>query len=189
MESDSSVQKLVQILEPLVLDLEEKKKYLENQKEDLESVSRLLAYTKDNIEMVGIYADQELITGNLDKIGCSKEDYKACCYLLKSDDAKVKSLPQYESSYNTISDIIEFFKLHKAELMVEIQELKDSLEKKEMEKKYYDILSSSSPLVEDVDEFKTILNGYDLTNEDKIEILTSVINSNISNYKIKNNEG
>ena len=109
MENDNSVQKLVQILETLVLDLDEKKKYLETEKEDLESVSRLLAYTKDNIEMVGIYADQELIINNLEKIGCSKEDYKACCYLLKSEDSNVKGLPQYESSYNLITDIVEFF--------------------------------------------------------------------------------
>jgi len=189
MKSDSSVQSLVQILESLILDLDEKKRYLEEEKEDLEKVSRLLAYTKDNIETVGIYADQELITSNLEKIGCSKEEYKACCYLLKSEDANVKNLPQYENSYNLISDIIEFFKLHKADLMVDIQELKEVCKKKELEKKYYDILSKPNPFIEDVDEFTSILNGYDLTSENKINILVSIINSNLLNYGIKNNEG
>ena len=97
-----------------------------------------------------------------------------------------KSLPQYEKAHNLISDIIEFFKLHKAELMVEINDLVSSCQRKELEKKYCDLLSSPSPLIEDIDEFKTILNGYDLTSEDKINILTDVINSNISNYEIGN---
>ena len=186
MVSDNSVQKLVHTLESLVLDLDDNKKTLEERKNELESVSRLLAYTKDNLEMVGIYADQELITGVLDEIGCDKEEYKASCYLLKSEDERVKSLPQYEKAHNLISDIIEFFKLHKAELMVEINDLVSSCQRKELEKKYCDLLSSPSPLIEDIDEFKTILNGYDLTSEDKINILTDVINSNISNYEIGN---
>ena len=186
MDSDNSVQILVRILEPLISDLDEQKKCLEERKEELESVSRLLAYTKDNLEMVGIYADQDLIINNLGKIYCSKDDYKASCYLLKSDDSNVKCLPQYEKARNLISDIIEFFKLHKAELMVEIQELKDSCQKKEVEKKYYDILSSPKPFVEDVNEFKEILNGYDLTSENKINILTSVLNSNIMGYEVRN---
>lgn len=183
MDNNSCVLKLVRILEPLVSDLEEKKKNLTERKDELENVSRLLAYTKDNVEMVGIYADQDLILDGVNKIGSDKDKYKASCYLLKSEDAGVKNLPQYQEAHNLIDDVIEFFKLRKAELMVEIQELKDTCDKKELEKKYYDILSSTNPLVDNVDEFKTILNGYDLTDEDKIEILVSVINSNITNYE------
>ncbi len=186
MKSDNGVQKLVRILEPLIIDLDEKKKYLEERKDELESVSRLLAYTKDNLEMVGVYADQEIITSNLQNIGCDMEEYKASCYLLKSEDDRVKSLPQYEKAHDLISDIIEYFKLHKAELMVEIQELKDSCQRKELEKKYCEILSNEDPFVENVDEFKTILNGYDLVSEDKIDILSSIITSNMKAYEKRN---
>ena len=186
MDNNSGVLKLVHILEPLVSDLEEKKNCLKERKEELENVSRLLAYTKDNVEMLGIYADQDLVLDGVSKIGCDIEKYKASCYLLKSEDVGVKNLPQYEEAHSLIEDVIEFFKLRKAELTVEIQELKDTCDKKELEKKYFDILSNTNPLVDNVDEFKTVLNGYGLNDEDKIDILVSVINSNIANYEKEN---
>ena len=186
MESDNSLKRLLTILEPLVWDLDDRKKYLVKIKEELENVSRLLAYTKDNVEMVGIYADQDLIISNLDKICCSKEEYKASCYLLKSEDESVKKLPQYEKAEELFNDIIGFFKLHKAELIVEIQDLKNKCERKEIEKKYYDILSSSNPFIENIEEFEDILNSYDLTNGEKVDILLKIINNNLLNYESGN---
>jgi len=189
MDIDNSVKKFVQILESLVLDLDEQKKILDDYKRELESVSRFLAYTKDNLEMVGIYADQDLVIDAVEKIGYSKEEYKASCYLTKSEDESVKALPQYAKAYELISDIIEFFKLHKAELIVGINELSESCKKKELEKKYYNILSSSEPFIEDVNEFKSILNDYDMTKEDQINILIYIIKNNISSYEIRNKWG
>ena len=186
MENDS-VRKLVGILEPLVEDLDEQKRTLAERKEELENVSRLIAYTRDNIEMVGIYADQDVILNMLDKLKVTPEDYKASCYLLKSENNNVKALPQYEKAYNLISDIIAFFKLHKAELLVEISELTEICERKETEKKYSEILSNSNPLVEDIDEFTRFLNGHGLNSDDIINVLYSTIHSNIVNYGIKNN--
>ena len=179
---NDSVRKLVTILEPLIEDLEYQKKVLADKKDELENVSRLVAYTKDNIEMVGIYADQDLITSNLYKLGCSLEDYKASCYLLKGESDAVKSLPQYEKSHELINDIVEYFKFFKAELIVTIQELSDTCERKELEKKYYDILSRSNPFVEDVKEFIKFMDDHNLDNGDKINILYSTISSNIVNY-------
>ncbi len=186
MESDNSIKKLVHILEPLVWDLDDQKKYLSNMKEELENVSRFLAYTKDNLDMVGVYADQDIILNNLEKIYCSKDEYKASCYLLKSEDESVKNLPQYEKAQNLISDIIEFFKLHKAELLVEIQDMKEKCQRKEIEKKYYDILSSSNPYIEDIKEFEDIMNSHGLNNSDKISILIKLINNNVLNYESGN---
>lgn len=187
MENNDSVKKLVGILEPLIEDLDEQKRLLAERKEELENVSRLIAYTKDNIEMVGIYADQDVILNMLDKLMITPEDYKASCYLLKSENESVKALPQYEKAYNLISDIIQYFKLHKAELLVEIQELTLICERKEMEKKYSTILDESDPLVEDIDEFTNFINDHGLEKEDIINILYSTIHSNIVNYGIKNN--
>lgn len=186
MENDS-VRKLVGILEPLVEDLDEQKRTLAERKEELENVSRLIAYTKDNIEMVGIYADQDVILNMLDKLKITPEDYKASCYLLKSESDSVKALPQYGRAYDLIYNIIEFFKLHKAELIVEIGELTEVCERKETEKKYVEILSNTNPLVEDINEFTGFLNNHGLNSEDIINVLYSTIRSNIVNYGIKNN--
>lgn len=187
MENNDSVRKLVGILEPLIEDLDEQKRLLAERKDELESVSRFIAYTKDNIEMVGIYADQDIVLNMLDKLMITPEDYKASCYLLKSESDSVKALPQYEKAYNLISDIVEYFKLHKADLLVEIQELTLICERKEMEKKYSNILNSSNPLVEDIGEFTDFINNHSLDKEDIINILYSTIRSNIVNYGIKNN--
>lgn len=187
MENNDSVRKLVNILEPLTEDLDEQKRTLEERKEELESVSRLIAYTKDSIEMVGIYADQDLILNMLDKLNITAEDYKASCYLLKSESESVKALPQYAKSYDLIGDIIQYFKLHKAELTVEIQELNDICQTKELEKKYCTILNDANPLIEDVEEFTGFLKNHSLSDEDTINILYSTIRSNIVNYGVNGN--
>ena len=187
MGNSDSVKNLTLVLEPLVEDLEEKKTILSERKKDLESVSRLIAYTKDNIEMVGIYADQDLIINNLDNLKYSLDDYKASCYLIKNESDSVKGLPQYEKAYNMISDIVEYFKLHKAELTVEINELTSECEKKEIEKKYYDILSCPNPLIEDVKEFVTFLREHNIKDDEIINILYNTIHDNIVNYSLKNN--
>lgn len=187
MEKDDSIKKLVTVLEPLVEDLEEKKENLIERKKELDNVSRLIAYTKDNIETVGVYADQDIIINNLDKLQISKEDYKASCYLLKNESDSVKALPQYQKSFNLISDIIEYFKLHKAELMVEIDELDKMCNKKESEKKYYDILSCPNPLIENGKEFVDFLNNHEISSEEIIKILYNTIHDNVVNYRLKNN--
>lgn len=180
---DNSVKRLTMMLEPLIFDLEDQKRYLEEKKEELENVSRLVAYTKDNVDMVSVYADQDLITDNLEKIHCDKNDYKACCYLLQSEDESVKRLPQYEEAHNLVIDIVEYFKLYKAELMVETQEIKTRCEEKEIEKKYYNILKNKYPYIEDISEFKNLLDTHDITDEDKINILMYVIKNNLRKYK------
>lgn len=186
MESDNSIKKLINILEPRVWDLDDQRKYLEKEKEKLETVSRFLAYTKDNIEMVSVYADQELITSNLSKINCSNEEYKASCYLLKSEDDNIKKLPQYVKARELINNIVEYFKFYKSELIVETQDLKKKCEQKEIEKKYYDILSGSNPFINNIEEFRTLIDQYDLEDEDKINLLITIINNNILNYESGN---
>ena len=186
MESDNSIKKLVAVLKPLIYNLDDLKKELESEKDELESVSRFLAYTKDKMEMVGIYADQDLIINNLEKMNYTKDDYKASCYLLKSEDENVQKLPQYKRAYDLVNSIIDFFKMHKADLIVGIQELNDKCQKKSVEKKYHDILSSSNPYIEDVSEFKELLDTHDIEIEDKINILVDTIKNNMLKYESGN---
>ena len=176
---DNSVKKLIELLEPLIFDLDEKKRLLIESKNELENVSRMLAYTKDNIDMIGIYADQDLILNNLSKVGSNKEEYRASCYLLNSESEDVKKLPQYEKARDLINNIFEYFKLYKAELIVDTGELEKECEEKEMAKKYYNILANANLFVSDTVEFNSFLDRYELKDEDKINILIYVIESNI----------
>ena len=187
MDNSVSVKNLVTILEPLVEDLDENEKMLSDKKKEFESVSRLIAYTKDNVEMVGIYADQDIIINSLDKINYSVDDYKASCYLLGSQNESVKSLPQYQEAYDSISCIIEYFKSYKVQLALEIQDLEITCKTKQLEKKYYDILSCPNPLIEDVQEFVTFMKKHDIKHEEIVEILYSTIHDNMINYELKSN--
>ena len=60
-------------------------------------------------------------------------------------------------------------------------------EKKEIEKKYYDILSCPNPLIEDVKEFVDFLNNHGINSEELVNILYSTIHDNVVNYGLKNN--
>lgn len=184
---DNSVRKFIDLLEPLTFDLDSKKNDLEDRKKELENVSRLLAYTKDNIDMVGIYADQDLIIDNLYRVNSNKETYRAGCYLLHSENENIKQLPQYQEAYNLISDIVECFKLYKAELIVEIQELEEVYHKKELEKKYYNILSDNELFIDNVAEFSTFIDDYGLSDDDKINILLYALKNNYNGYTRGNN--
>lgn len=183
---DNSVKKLVDLLEPLIVDLDEEKHSLDEQKKELENVSRVLAYTRDNLNMVGIYAEQDLILDSLPRISSNRDEYKASCYLLSSEDENVKKLPQYKKAKDLISDIVEYFKLYKAELIVETGELEKECDEKELAKKYYNVLSSTNPFIEDPKEFNSFIDKYELTEEDKINILLCAIENNIKEYTEKN---
>ena len=146
----------------------------------------MLAYTKDKIDMVGVYADQDLIINCLEKINSNKDDYDASCYLLKSDDSSVKQLPQYEKAYSLINDIIEYFKLYKAELIVNNNELEKECQDKEIAKKYYDLFLSDSILINDTEEFCQFLDKCQLTDEDRINVLIYTLKNNVQKYTKKN---
>ena len=186
MVSDNSIRKLVTILEPRVWDLNDQWKLLSNKKDELENVSRFVAYTKDNYEMVGIYSDQDLVTSKFDELDLDVDDYKASCYLLKSSDENVKRLPQYEKALDMIKEIINYFIQYKATLQEEIQDMNIMCQKKEIEKKYYDILSSSNPYIENIKEFREIIDEHILNDKDKINILVQILKNNISNYESGN---
>ena len=74
--------------------------------------------------------------------------------------------------------------MYKAELIVETQDLEKNCHEKEIEKKYCELLKEEKPYVEDVQEFKELLNNQSISKSDKINILLYVINSNKVKYGI-----
>ena len=183
---DNSVKKLTEMLKPLIVDLDDQKTNLNDKKQELENVSRLLAYTNDNLDMVSVYADQDLIINNLDKINSDKDEYKASCYLLKSENENVKNLPQYEKACNFIQSIIDYFKECKSRLVTETQDLEKLCREKELDKKYYDAFSDSNPYIEDIKEFEEFMQKHEMDEDDKINILIYAIKNNALRYERKN---
>ena len=180
---DENIKKLIERLEPLIVDLDDKLNELESEKENFEKVSRFLAYVNGDVNLVGIYADQNLILDTLDKINSTKDEYKASCYLLKNDDAGVKILPQYKKANDFMLSLINYFKMNKIEVSNKIQELDAICKEKSLNKKYYEIFSKENPLVEDVKEFEEFLDKHMTTSDEKIDLLMYTINNNVLNYK------
>ena len=85
------------------------------------------------------------------------------------------------------NDILDYFKLHKSELIVDINDIGNECEKKEKEKKYYDILSCPNPLIENIPEYIEFMKNHGLNNEEIIDILYSTIHDNMINYELKSN--
>lgn len=177
------VKKMTTSLEPLIADLDEKHEELNSKKDYCERVSRFLAYTNGDVNLVGIYADQELIIDKLNSISSSKENYKASCYLLKSSDDSVKNLPQYKEANDYILGLINSFKNDKNDLLIDIQNLEKICREKEIEKKYYDIFTNEKPFIEDVLEYRDFIDKHVINDEEKINLLIYTINNNVINYK------
>lgn len=177
------VKRLTDSLEPLIVDLDDKSMELRLKKEKLESVSRFLAYVNGDVNLVGVYADQDLILEHLDKIDSNKEEYKASCYLLRSEDESVKMLPQYREANLYVLGLINYFKMNKGELTTEIQELESVCREKELNKKYYELFSEEKPFVNDVVEFEEFLDKHVISDEEKINLLVYVIKNNVLNYQ------
>ena len=177
------VKRLMEKLEPLIVDLDDKLIQLRGEKEKLERVSRFLAYVNGDVNLVGIYADQNLILENLDKINSTKNEYKASCYLLKNEDNGIKMLPQYKQANDFMLGLINYFKMNKIELSNIIQELDNICKEKSLDKKYFEIFSKENPMVNEIDEFEQFLDKHALTSDEKINLLIYVVNSNVLNYK------
>ncbi len=177
------VRMLTDSLEPLIMDLDDRLKELKSKKERMESVSRFLAYVNGDVNLVGIYADQNLIIDNLDNINSNKEEYKASCYLLRSEEESVKSLPQYKEANMYILGLINYFKITKTSLVSEIGELERVCHDKTLEKKYYEIFNEPSPFVSDVNEFMEFLDKHAISDDERINLLIYTIKSNVSEYK------
>ena len=180
------VKKLTNDLEPLIYDLDDKLMELELKKEKLESVSRMLAYVNGDVNMVGVYADQDLIIDSLEKINSNKDEYRASCYLLRNEDENIKNLPQYREANLYILGLINYFKMFKGELSSEIQELERVCREKEVDKKYYQLLNENTPLIENVTEFADFIEKHLTTDEERINLLKFAINSNLTNYQEQN---
>lgn len=182
---NEEVKKLTASLEPLIADLDEKLTILNDKKNKYTSITNFINYVHDDVNLVGIYADQNLILENLSNINSSEKEYNASCYLLKSEDASVKALPQYEMSYSYINNLIDYFKKCQKELNEEIIELEKEVLEKQLDKKYYEIFSTENPFVSDIQEFTGFLEKRSVDAEQRIKMLIYTINSNMLGYEGK----
>lgn len=176
------INNLISILEPSVLDLDDKIKELNVKQETLCEINKMLDFVGDDIGRVGKYDNQKLILDYLSDVNSNEIEYKASCYLLSSEDDKVKLLPQYLDASNYIEKIVNLFKKRQEELTSDVSALEITCNNKKIDKKYLDIFRKENPLIEDVEEFSDFLTKKELINKDKIDLIVYTINNNVKNY-------
>ena len=180
------VSKLISLLEPIINDLDDIKYELSAKRKTLDEVNEMIDEVKDDLTKVSKYRNQKLIIDNLGDIKSNEREYKACCYLMDSVENNIKFLPQYIEASNYMERLINYFKNLKERLSFKVSELQTVCMDKEMNKKYYEILSSENPVVNDANEFRNILDKQNLSDDEKISLLVYILKNNVSNYKKKN---
>ncbi len=176
------INNLISLLEPTVVDLGDKNKELQDKKKLLSEIDEMLMFVDDDIKKVASFKNQQLIVDNLSGIDSNITEYKACCYLLNSDDKNVQLLPQYIESSNYIANLLDYFKKWQEELKNDVTSLEVVCDEKTINKKYLDVFKKENPVVYDVDEFSNFIEKQELSNKDKIDILVYIINSNLNDY-------
>ena len=174
--------KLIDLLNPTIIDLEDKLNELSTKKESLDEIGEMLSKVGDDVIKVGDYENQELIIRHLPNINTNEKEYRASCYLLKSVDKNIQSLPQYIESSNYIERLINYFKKQYDDLKDDVSELENICSEKKLNKKYLEIFSEEKPLVLDTLEFSDFLEKQKLTDEDKINLLIYTIQCNVDGY-------
>ncbi len=178
---------LINLLKPTVCDLDDMLNLLELEKSNLDNVTKLLKWVNDDVSKMGSYEDQNLIITNLKNVNSNETEYKACCYLVNSDDKNICLLPQYLESSNYIERLINYFKKWREDLLLKVAELEITCSDKKMNKKYLEIFEKENPVITDVDEFSEFLEKQELSDDNKISLLVYTIKNNVSFYLEKDN--
>ena len=178
-----SIKRMLEMLEPQIYDLKEKEEELLEKKELFDKVSRFVAYTNGDVHLVGSYSDQDFIFESLKDIDINVDEYKASCYLIRSDEKNIQQLPQYSDSVQHLMNLISHFRNKKAGLTTDISGLEKECQRKKIEENYYNMFANDNVYVSDVNEFEEFLDSHGISDDDKKEILLLVIKKNIEEYQ------
>ena len=177
------VKKLVTRLGESFTNLEEQEKEFNIQNEKLSEYNKLLDFVSGDAKKINKYEDQKLILNAVSEIDSTKEEYDAACYLLESNDDNVINLPQYRNSRIYLETIINYLNGTKDKIKNTVDELNSDCTDMRFNKKYYEILNNDYPFVEDIDEFEKLLDKEDIQIDDRFEIISFIIKSNVNHYK------
>ena len=183
---DNSLAKLLDNIEPKILNIEENRVELKSLKSVLRTMEELIEDAKDSYREILNFYDQDFIkraiminNSNYDKI---IQKYDSSKYLLKTDDSKLKELPQYQEALTFMDDLYGYLYGLYESIKLDFQDKKEKMELQELLNKYYLILKKDKIFIRDVDEFLVFIELNNLNIEDRINIYKLVIDSNLNQY-------
>lgn len=182
------VKRFLACLEPIIVDLDDRKDELAKIKNELDSVNDFLKYVDGDVKKIGKYHNQEFIHQNLTSVDSEVSDYKAMVYLIDTDNTSIQKIPQYQIAIEYMEKIIESLTASSSELTKIYLSLDDEYSYKIKAKKYYDLFQNEDVYVLDYSEFVEFFLTLSLTEEDKIDILSYTVKMNVEYYRNNVNE-
>lgn len=183
------LKKLLFLMKPVINNIDVVKKDLDSKSAIYNHFCEFMAFVGDDVYKVGQYKDQDFVIEYLSRINSDPDEYNGAKYLLSCSDTSVQYLPQYDVAKEYFNKIILYYNVIKEASSFRVYELKNIYDQKSLTKKYYDLLSSDNYLIDDIDEFISVVGEFNFTRTEIRNIYASVIKSNVKYYRssVKNN--
>ena len=193
---NNNLQKLLEVIEPKIHDIEENRIETSSLKKVNETMQELVEYG-DNYNGILDFYDQEFIMKAI-KIGNSNSDelidrYNVAKYLLKNKSQDLQDMPQFRESIDFMNQLYQYLDGLNEKIKIDYESKLQRLKIQELLNKYYNILNKENIFIRDIDEFLTFLDANNLDINTRLDILIYLNKCNIKNYittndiKINNN--
>lgn len=183
---DNSLAKLLDNIEPKILNIEENRIELKSLKSVQKTMDELIDNAKESYHEILNFYDQDFIKraiminhSNYDEI---IQKYDSSKYLLNIVNPNLKELPQYQEALSFMDYLYKYLYGLKESIDVDFECKREKLEVQELLNKYYVILKKDNFFIKDIDDFLTFIELNNLNNQDRINIYKLVFNSNVKQY-------
>lgn len=183
---DNSLAKLLDNIEPKILNIEENRIELKSLKSVQKTMDELIDDAKESYHEILNFYDQDFIKraiminhSNYDEI---IQKYDSSKYLLNIEDPNLKELPQYQEALSFMDYLYKYLYGLKESIDVDFECKREKLEVQELLNKYYVILKKDNFFIKDIDDFLTFIELNNLNDQDRINIYKLVFNSNVKQY-------
>ena len=177
--------KLLEIMKPFVENIEQDLNDLTEKKKELDTINNIISTIGDDSTNILKIDDNKIIV-YLEKFKSNKLEYDANKYILNALLDEVKNLPQYIDAKKYIDNFGKFLFSYYINVDEEYQLLKKEYDKKEIIKKYYNMIENNNVFVNDLDELQELFLILDLSLEEKNNALIYILKENNKVYGVVN---
>ena len=177
--------KLLEIMKPFVENIEQDLNDLTEKKKELDTINNIISTIGDDSTNILKIDDNKIII-YLEKFKSNKLEYDANKYILNALLDEVKNLPQYIDAKKYIDKFGKFLFSYYINVDEEYQLLKKEYDKKEIIKKYYNMIENNNVFVNDLDELQELFLILDLSLEEKNNALIYILKENNKVYGVVN---
>ena len=176
------VNKMLNLMEPYVFNIEEINKVLKQKEAYLNELTILNNEINDEALNL-IYVDNlEFLLQIITEQGSNSDEYQAYKYVLNSNIKEVMALPQYNEALTYFENLYKYIKNRFTQMTDEYGRLLSDYERNMVINKYYLMMKENNVFILDSDEFINMLDVLELSINDKNLLLTYVLKENKKTY-------